>query len=390
MSVLKQFFTSPEPWNVAEYRRRAQKILPRPVFDFVDGGADDETALRRNLEAFKRITFRPRVAKGFSAYDTSVTVLGEQLDIPVLLAPTGLPGLVHKDAEIAAVKAAEACGTRIVLSTGSSYSLEEVAAAANHHHWFQLYPWRDEEFVSALIARAGSAGYSTLCITLDVPVVGHRERDTKNGFTIPPRISIVNAANFARHPRWLLSTLRARKFTMRNFLDGELTSELKRPMSTLQRNLGLINPLFSWDDVARIRDEWPGHLVVKGIMHPDDAVQAIGVGVDALVVSNHGGRQLDGAAATIEALPMVVEAVDGRVQILIDGGVRRGADVVKAIALGADACLIGRPWLYGLACGGTEGVTSVLGGLRADIERTLALLGRQSLRDVDRTCIDLR
>lgn len=388
MSLLKQFFTSPEPWNVTEYRRRAQKILPRPVFDFVDGGADDETTLRRNLEAFTNVTFRPRVAKGFASYDTSGTVLGEKLDVPVLLAPTGLPGLVHKDAEIAAVRAAESVGTRIILSTGSSFSLEEVAAAAKHHHWFQLYPWRDEDFVSALIARAHNAGYSTLCITLDVPVVGHRERDTKNGFTIPPRISIANAANFATHPRWLMSTLRARNFTMRNFLDGELTSDLKRPMSTLQRNLGLINPLFSWNDVARIRDEWPGKLVVKGIMHPDDAVQAIEVGVDGLVVSNHGGRQLDGCQATLEALPAIVERVAGRVQVLMDGGVRRGSDVVKAVALGADACLVGRPWLYGLACGGTEGVARVLGGLRDDIGRTLALLGCQSLGDVDRTCLN--
>ena len=384
MSFAMSVFRRQGPWNIDQYRIAAQRRLPRAVFDFVDGGADDESTLRENRSALAALKLLPRVALGELSYDTNVTLLGQELALPVLLAPTGLPGLVHPDAELAAVRAAEAAGTRIVLSTGSSYSLEEVAAVSNKKHWFQLYAWRDEDFVDSLVARAERAGYATLCITLDVPAVGHRERDTRNGFTLPPRVTASNALDLLKRPRWIATAGRRRNFVMRNFLDGDLESDLKRPLSTLEKNISLIDPRFSWRDVERIRSRWSGTVAVKGIMHPLDAVRAVEAGADAIVVSNHGGRQLDSAPATISALPAVVDAVGGHAQVVMDGGIRRGSDVVKAMALGADACLIGRPWLYGLAVAGQDGVASVLTIIRDEIVRTMTLLGCESLGAIGR------
>lgn len=371
----------PGPANVAEYREKARRVLPKPVFEFIDGGAEDEITLTDNNAAYKKFTLTPNVARGVKSVDLGRTVLGERLGLPILLAPTGLPGLAHADAEFAAVRAAEAHGTRIVLSTGSSYSLEEVAHEATASHWFQLYAWKNEEFAHTLVDRAEKAGYGALFITLDVPVAGNRERDERNGFTTPPTISPMNALAYAARPKWLMTAFRERNFVLRNLLDSGLTSG-SRALSTLESNAVLIDPDFSWDNVKRIRDRWPRRLAVKGILSPEDAVEAVGLGADAIVVSNHGGRQLDGAPATIDALPSILEAVAGRAEVLIDGGIRRGTDVAKAIALGATACLIGRPWLYGLAYQGEAGVSRILDIFRDELNRTLTLIGCKAVDDL--------
>ncbi|HMJ78805.1 MAG TPA: alpha-hydroxy acid oxidase [Iamia sp.] len=368
-------------WNVERVRQRAERRLPRSVFGFVDGGADDETTLRANRSAFAGQAFRPRVGIDVATRSLAVDVCGERLALPILTAPTGLAGLVHPRGELAAIEATEALGTRAVVSCGSSYDVEEIGAVATEGHWFQLYPWSDRAVVERLVGRAAAAGFRVLCVTLDVPVTGHRERDDASGMTIPPRLTAASAVDVVRHPRWAYGIARHRRVAMRNLADGT-GADARRPLGLIERNLSLLDPSTSWADVASLRRLWDGPVVVKGILTGEDARRAEEIGADAVVVSNHGGRQLDGAPATLDVLPEVVAAVGERVEVLLDGGVRRGSDVVKALALGARACLVGRPWLYG-AVDGTAGVAHVLELLRSEIDRTLALIGCPDVADLD-------
>jgi isopentenyl diphosphate isomerase/L-lactate dehydrogenase-like FMN-dependent dehydrogenase len=348
------------------------------VFDYIEGGADDEFTVRANAEAFTRWQFTPRVLVDVSHRSLQIDLLGQTLSLPLLLAPTGMAGFASPEGELAAARAAETHGTRLVVSTASAYSLEEIGAGTQGSHWFQLYPWGDRGLMTELVQRAQVAGFHALCVTVDVPVTGNRERDRRNGFTTRPRVSLRGGVDLLRHPGWWSSYLRNRRFQMRNLTSGGTRDAL----ASIQRFSDLFNPQVTWEDLAWLRQLWNGPLLVKGLSHADDAALAVSAGVDAVIVSNHGGRQLDGAAPALVQLPSIVDRVGGSVPILIDGGIRRGTDVVKALCLGATACLIGRPYLYGLAAGGRSGVESVLRCFESEIDTTLALLGCASVRDL--------
>ncbi len=369
------------PATLDDVRRGARRRLPRLAFDFIDGGADDEITLARNLEAFRRRTLRPRALVDVSTRDLGTTVLGDRYAMPVLIAPTGMSRLAGPAGDVAGARAAGRMGTGFTLSTMSSHSIEEVARNASGPLWFQLYLWPQREIVDRLVARAKAAGYRALVVTVDVPVVGNRVRDVRNGFAFPPRPSPRTAVDMLRHPRWLASVPSAIRFA--NVVDESGTHPTKAVEYAKLVNRLLVNPGADWGELRRLREVWDGPLVVKGVLTGADAAAAVDCGADGIIVSNHGGRQLDGAPAALDALAEVVASVPEGVEVLMDGGVRRGSDVVKAIALGARGCLIGRPWLFGLACGGEDGVAAVLGILRAELDRTLALVGRPALGALD-------
>jgi len=372
--------------TVEDYRRAARRRLPRPIFDFVEGGAGDEVTLRRNREAFDRLAFNPRVLVDVSKRDQAVTVLGQRVETPVLIAPTGMAGLCWRRGEIEAARAAATAGTVYTLSTHASSSIEEVAAAATGPLWFQLYVWQNRALTRSFVERARVAGYRALLLTVDVPVISRRERDVRNGFTIPPRVTIGNALDTLRRFRWIRNVLLGPRLTLANLVGapGASRSDLITLGGVANRQ---VDPSVAWGDLRWFRSLWPGPLLLKGVLSVEDARLAADHGVDGIVVSNHGGRQLDGAPASLEVLPEIVDAVGHRLAVLLDGGIRRGADVVKALALGARAVMIGRPYLYGLAVGGRAGVERVLALLHAQIDTTLGLLGVPRAADLDRAAL---
>jgi L-lactate dehydrogenase (cytochrome)/(S)-mandelate dehydrogenase len=358
-------------------------VLPRPVFDFADGGAETEGTMRRNEAAFGDVALVPRPLRGAGARDLSLTLFGHRLSMPVLIGPTGLAGLFTPGGEEAAARAAAAAGTAYCLSHGSVCSLEALAALATKPRWMQVFVYKDRAFTRELIDRAAAAGYDALVLTVDNQLMGNRERDVRNGFGIPPRFTALQLLAMTRQLPWL--------WRMRRALPGLTLGNYVRPGSDLNfatlagRLASLLDPMLNWDDVREIRERWKGPLLLKGILHPDEAAEAARAGVDGIVVSNHGGRQLDGAISSVEALPAIVAAVRPAhpdVAILIDGGLRRGADVVKALALGARAVLIGRPQLWGLAVGGEAGVAHVLDIYRREIDRTMGLVGAATLGEI--------
>ncbi len=372
--------------EIADLQRAAARRLPRMVSGFVDGGADGEITLRANEASFADVTFRPRSLVDVTGIDHTVEIFGRRYDHPVMMAPAGLAKLVHPDGELAMSRAAARAGAAVVLSIASSYTIEEVAAAAGPR-WFQTYLWKSREVVSGLAERARAAGYEALVLTIDVPTVGKRVRDLRNGMTIPPKIRIGTALDVLRRPRWLGRLIRDRDITfanLRGIADGDDAVALGTYV-----NENLIDPSATWDEMRWLRDEWSGPLLVKGVLTSDEAKRAVDAGADGVIVSNHGGRQLDGAPAAIRSLPRVVAAVDDTTVVLLDGGVRRGQDVVKAVALGADAVLVGRPWFWGLAASGEAGVATMLEVFAAEIDRTLALIGVRSLSDVDASAVDI-
>jgi L-lactate dehydrogenase (cytochrome)/(S)-mandelate dehydrogenase len=351
------------------------------VWAYIDGGAEDMRTVVANRTAFDRWQLRQRVLTGHPARDdVSVTVAGEPLELPVLLSPTGLTGMTYWGGEAAVARGAERAGTRMVLSSAATYSVEEVAAAATEHHWFQLYPWRDRELMGSLMSRAARSGVQTLVVTVDVPAHGGRELELRHGMSTPPVLTPARVLDAAVRPRWWYGFFRYRRVTVRH-LDDEMS--VGAAVRSVRRQAGLIRVDLGWDDVAWMRDQWRGRMFVKGILDPEDAVRALDVGADGVVVSNHGGRQLDGAQASLDALPGVAAAVGGRGEVLMDGGIRRGSDIVKALCLGARAVCIGRPFLYGLAVRGEAGVVDVLRILRAELTRTMTLMGVHKLRDLD-------
>lgn len=362
--------------DIADLRGIARRRSPRSVFDYVDGAAEDEISLRRAREAFARVEFSPRVLRDVSTVDTSAVVLGQRSTMPLVLAPTGFTRMMHHEGEAAVARAAAAAGVPYALSTMGTTSIEDVVAAAPAgRHWFQLYLWKDREASSRLVERAREAGYDTLVLTVDTPVAGARRRDVRNGLTIPPTLTARTVADMARHPAWWLNLLTTAplEFASLSSWDGTV-AELATAMFDPSANL---------TDVAWLRSQWPGHLVVKGVQSVEDACMVVDDGgADAVVVSNHGGRQLDRAPTPLELLPSVVAAVGDRAEVMIDTGITNGADVVAAVALGATAGLVGRAYLYGLMAGGQRGVARSLAVLQAETTRTLQLLGAATLQDV--------
>jgi L-lactate dehydrogenase (cytochrome) len=374
------------PITIEDLRRSARRRLPRAVFDFIDGGAADEVTLRRNRAIFDRYTFRPRVLRDVSRLDISTQIFGQRLDLPVIVSPTGQAGMAWPYGEIAAARAAHRKGTLYTLSTHSNCSIEDVAREAPGPLWFQLYVWQNRDLTRSFVERARAAGYRALALTVDVPVISKRERDIRNGFTIPPRITPSNVLDTARRVGWIRGVLRGPKLTLANLVGapGAPNTDLVTLGGVANRQ---VDPSINWDDLAWFRSLWPGPLLLKGIMSVEDALRAVEHGVEGLIVSNHGGRQLDHAPTPLEILPEIVDAVTGRAEIVLDGGIRRGSDAVKAIALGAKAVMVGRPYLYGLATDGQPGVEKALDILKTEIERTLALIGVPNLAELDRSAV---
>ena len=360
--------------TISDLREEARRRLPRAVFDFMDGAAEDELTARRNQDDFRRLEFEPCMLVDVSRRELGTTILGQPARMPVIIAPTGLSALVWPQAEMALARAGQVCGIPVAVSMCASVSLEQVAeAATDGRRWFQVYVFRDRDLVRSLLKRARAAGYEALVVTVDVPVLGQRERDHRNGFTVPLRLSTRMLRELLRCPRWSYGVTRHGVPTMENFLgkDGR-----KKDIATLSHLMtSNMDASLTWSDLSWLRDSWQGKVVVKGILSPADALEAIKRGADAVVVSNHGGRQLDGAPSSIASLPAVVRAVSGRAEVYVDGGIRRGSDVAKALALGARAVLVGRATLYGAAVAGELGAHHALSILHAELDRCLALLG---------------
>jgi isopentenyl diphosphate isomerase/L-lactate dehydrogenase-like FMN-dependent dehydrogenase len=363
----------------AEARRLARRRLPKTVFDYIDGAADDEFTVTENRRAFADLALAPRVLARAAERRLDVEVLGQRLALPVLTAPTGLSRLAGRGGEVAAARAAVAAGTVSILSGTTSMPIEAVAQSVQEPQWFQLYLYRDRQISLDRIALAKRLGFRVLVVTVDAPVSGNRERDVRNGLSVPVRVRPRTALETLLRPRWLAGYLTGPPLIAHHDKDLPRGGPSRGGVAGGERLTNFVQGLFNsdmgWEDLSWIREAWDGPLVLKGVMCGEDAALAVAAGCAGVVVSNHGGRQLDGVPATIDMLPEIVEAVGGKAEVLLDGGVRRGSDVVKALALGAKACLIGRPWLYGLAADGEAGVTRVLQTFAEEIDRTLALLG---------------
>ena len=365
-----------------DLRRLAMRRAPRAIFDYVDRGSYDEATLRANRADFDALRLRQRVMIDVDKRSTATTMLGEAVAMPVGLAPTGLTGIMHPNGEILAARAAQAFGVPFTLSTMSICSIEAVAAAVGKPFWFQLYVMRDRGFAAALIERAKAANCSALMLTADLQIQGQRHRDIKNGLTVPPRLTVRNALDIATKPRWALGMLRTPHKGFGNLADA--LPKGSGGLSTLAQWIASqFDPTLSWKDVEWVRSLWPGKLIVKGVLDPGDARCAVDAGADAVVVSNHGGRQLDGAPSAIAALPRVVEAIGGRSEVWLDSGVRSGQDVLRSLALGAQATLIGKAFLYGLGAMGERGVTTALELIRRELDVSMALTGTRDVREVD-------
>jgi L-lactate dehydrogenase (cytochrome) len=372
--------------NVADLRRIARRRLPRGVFDYIDGGAEDERTLAANAAAYARIAFRPRVLRDVGAVDPSTTLLGRQLPIPLVLAPTGFTRIADPEGELAVARAAARAGLPYTLSTLSTRSIEEVAAVSTGSKWFQVYVWRDRGLVKDMVDRAAGAGYETLMLTVDTAVLGKRERDVRRGFTLPPKIGLRTLLDGAVHPGWTWQFVRSEPIKFAN-VTGLDVGDGSDAVTLADYINSQFDPSLSWTDVEWLRSIWGGPIVVKGVQTVADAAIASQLGIDAIALSNHGGRQLDGAPATVDLVAPVRDAVGDALQIICDGGVRRGSDVVKAVALGANACMAGRAYLYGLGAAGERGVDHVLAMLDTDVRRTMALVGARGIPDLSRDLV---
>lgn len=370
--------------TIAELRAAARREVPGVVFDYVDGGAGDEVTLRRNLSALRAIQLRPRVLVDVSCVETATTVLGQPVALPLLGAPMGLAGLLSPAGEVALARAMHASGSISVLAAMASCSVEEVARSTSGPTWFQAYLWRDRGLLTDLLARVRAAGVRVLVVTVDVPRSGNRDRDRRNGFSMPPRVTLRALYGGARHPRWSYGFARNPRISW-----GNLPSQDEKDTAALSTWTNKqFDPAATWTDLAWFRENWDGRLVVKGILDPRDARQAVQVGAEAVIVSNHGGRQLDGAPATVRALPAVAEKVAGDAEVYLDGGIRRGADIARALALGARACLAGRALAYGLGVAGEAGALRAVSILHEELRTTLALAGCPSVHDLDRSWVE--
>ena len=376
------------PATVLDYRELARRKLPRQLFDYLDGGAYEESTMRANVSDLEQVRLRQVVMRDVSARDASVELFGRRLSLPVALAPVGLGGMFARRAEVQAARAADAVGVPFTESTVAICSVEEVARATSSAPWFQLYVMRDRGYAEALMDRAQSAGCTVLLLTVDLAVVGARHRDTRNAMVGEPPLwaKVRRGVDLASHPRWIREVpVSGRPLTFGNL--EHAVPDARTPAAFRGWVDGQFDPSVTWGDIAWVREHWAGKLLVKGVLDPEDARRAVAAGVDGVVVSNHGGRQLDSVPSTTVALPAVVDAVGDEVTVLVDGGVRTGLDVVKMVALGARAVLMGRAWVWAVAARGQAGVLHVLRVLEADIDVALALTGHTSIADVDRSAL---
>lgn len=367
---------------IEDLRVLYQQRVPRMFYDYAESGSWTESTFRANVSAFDKIKLRQKVLVNIAHRSLASHMAGQAVSMPVALAPTGLTGMQHADGEILAARAAEQFGVPFCLSTMSICSIEDVAAAVSQPFWFQLYVMRDRDYISRLIQRAKAAGCSALVLTLDLQIMGQRHKDIRNGLSTPPKLTLKNIANMATKPRWALGMLGTRRH---NF--GNIVGHVKgiSDMGSLGAwTAQQFDPSLTWDDIQWIKDQWGGKLILKGVMDPEDARRAVESGADALIVSNHGGRQLDGAPSTMEALPYILAEVGKDIEVWLDGGIRSGQDVLKAIALGAHGTMIGRAFLYGLGAMGEAGVTLCLQIIRNELDLTMAFCGLTDIKDVDR------
>ncbi|MDN5862455.1 MAG: alpha-hydroxy-acid oxidizing protein [Salinisphaera sp.] len=367
---------------VEDFRRIAKRRVPRMFYDYADSGSWTEGSYRANADDLQKLTLRQRVGRNIEQRCVRSTMLGEDVAMPVAIAPTGLTGMQHADGEILGAKAAQAFGVPFTLSTMSVCSIEDVAAHTSRPFWFQLYVMRDRAFTEALIERAKAAGCSALMLTLDLQVLGQRHKDIKNGLTTPPNPTVANLVNLAMKPWWCWHMLHTRRRGFGNIVGHAKGVTDMHSLSTWTAEQ--FDPSLCWDDIEWVRKRWGGKLVLKGITDPDDARTAVAAGADALIVSNHGGRQLDGAPSAISSLPGIVEAVGGDIEIWFDSGIRSGQDVLRALALGAKGTLIGRPFLYALGAAGQAGVARCLEIIRNELDLTMGFCGHTDINHVDR------
>jgi L-lactate dehydrogenase (cytochrome) len=367
--------------NIRDMGELAHRALPAPIRHYLEGGADDEWTMRRNSAAYDQWMLAQHVMVDVSSVDPGADLLGFRSAMPLMLAPTGMSQLFHATGELAVARAAASAGIPYGLSTMATTSIEVIARTAAMRY-FQLYLFRDRGLTIALLKRAAANGYGALALTVDTPIAGNRERDVRTGMSMPPRFTLGSLASFAAHPRWSLGVLLNRSFKLANIIGH--AGDITRGGTSV---IDYVNQQFdrsaTWADVAWLRRQWHGKLVIKGLMTPEDCAQAVACGADAIMISNHGGRQLDGTGAPIDYLPAIRDRIQRQAQLIVDGGVRRGTHVLKAIALGADGCSIGRPYLYGLAAGGEAGVGKVLSIFRSEIERSMTLMGRTRISDIN-------
>jgi len=368
--------------SIEDLRQRARRNVPKMFFDYAEAGSYNQETLRANRADFEKIKLRQRVLVNVDRRDTSTAILGEQAPMPLALGPIGLGGMMHGDGEIHACRAAQAAGIPYTLSTMSINSIEDVAGAVDKPFWFQLYVMRDRGFVRELIQRAAAAKCSALMLTADLQVLGQRHADVRNGLTVPPEIKIKNVIDIATKPAWALSILKSKRKTFGN-LSGHVKG-MENINSLAQWTASQFDPTLSWKDVEWVKSLWPGKLILKGILDVDDAKIAVTTGADAISVSNHGGRQLDGAPSAIAALPRVVDAVGSEIEVMFDSGIRTGADIMRALALGARSCIVGRSYIYGLGAGGQAGVARAIEILGKELDVTMALCGVKSIADINR------
>lgn len=371
-------------YNLDDFRQLARRRLPAPLFHFMDGGADDEGTLRSNISAFDACQLLPSALTDISDLDISTTVLGQKVDWPVMLAPTGINRIFHHEGERAVARAAAKSGTIYSLSTMSNVSIEEIGALTSGPKCFQVYIHRDRGLTREFIERSKAAGFESLCLTVDTLVAGNRERDLKTGMIMPPKLTLKSLLSFATHWRWTYNYLTSEKFELANLANNKRAGEEKL-ISVIDYVNSQFDPSITWADAEEVIAQWDGPFAIKGIMTASDAKRAVDIGATAVLVSNHGGRQLDGAPSAFECVADIADAVGDKADIILDGGIRRGSHVLKALAMGATACSIGRGYLYPLAAGGEAGVTRALERLRAEVERDMVLMGCDRLVKLDRS-----
>jgi len=375
--------------NVADLRKISKRRLPGGVFDYIDGAAEDELTLHRNSAAFQNVEFKPRVFRDVSSISLKSTLFGKELNFPLVMAPTGFGRIANSQGELAVARAADRAGIPYTLSTLGTRSIEEIAAVSQGRKWFQVYVWRDRGLVREMLERAIAADFEAIQITVDTAITGRRERDVKHGFTLPPKIGLGTIVDGALHPGWTWDFITAEPIAFAN-VNGQIVGDGSDPITLADYINSQFDPSLSWNDLEWFRSIWKGPIIIKGIQTVEDAKIAADMGIEGIALSNHGGRQLDGAPPPFELLESVVQSVGGDIEILCDGGVRRGSDIAKALALGANACMIGRAYLYGLGAGGERGVDFVLDHLREGLKRTMMLCGAASLSELKPELLRMR
>jgi L-lactate dehydrogenase (cytochrome) len=373
-------------YNFEDFRKLAKKKLPSPIFHYIDGGADDESTLRRNTQSFNDCDLVPNILANVGKPDLSTTVFGKKIDMPIFLSPSAMQRLYHHEGDKASARAANKFGTFYSMSTMATSSIEEIANISSGAKLFQLYIHKDQSLTDNLIDRCKSSGFKALCLTVDTVVAGNRERDHRWGFTTPPKLTLKSILSFMAHPKWSINYLTHEKFQLAN-----VAHFTKKGSSIAKGVMEYINeqydPAMSWKDAEYCVKRWGGPFALKGVMSVDDAKRAVDIGASAIMLSNHGGRQLDGSRAPFDQLPAIADAVGGKIEIIVDGGIRRGTHVLKALALGATACSFGKAFLYALSAGGQQGVEMLLKRMKEEITRDMILLGCKNIKEIDKNKI---